>query len=66
MSILQIELPDERVRHFEEKAAARNVDLQSWLREQLETVYAAENERSWEEEKPLEALDSPIIEVTPE
>lgn len=38
MSILQVEISEETKRQFEAWGAARNLDLQSWMREQIEAV----------------------------
>lgn len=54
------------MRQIESRAAARNLDLQSWLREQIETALLQESNTEWEEKKLLEALDSPVVEATPE
>ncbi|BCM91404.1 hypothetical protein IAD21_03276 [Abditibacteriota bacterium] len=66
MSILQLEISEETLRQIEARAAARNLDSQSWVREQIETVLLDDQNTSWEEKKLLEALNSPTIEVTPE
>lgn len=66
MSILQVEIPEEMVQQLEAWTAARNLDVQSWMREQIETVLQEDKNTSWEQEKLLEALDSPLVEATPE
>ena len=66
MSILQVEISEEMMLQIEAWTAARNLDVQSWMREQIETVLQADRDTAWEQEKLLEALDSPTIEATPE
>ena len=66
MSILQVEISEKTMRQLEAWAAARNLNVQSWMREQIETVLVEDKNISWEQEKLLESLDSPVIEATPE
>ncbi len=71
MSILQIEVSDETRAQIEEQAKREGRDAGSWLLEAAIEKLGAEREeteadRRYIEGELLKALDSPLIEVTPE
>ena len=70
MSILQIEIPDEKRAEWEARAAAQGRDFQTWAVEQLDARVddeePNEDERCYIEGELLKALESPLIEVTPQ
>ncbi len=71
MSILQIEISDETRQKIEERAQREGRDAGSWLVEVAENALNAsqeqeEAERRYVETELLKALDSPMVEVTPQ
>ncbi len=70
MSILQIEIPDDKRLEWEARAAAQGRDLQTWAVELLtaraDEEAPDEHERRTIEGELLKALESPLIEVTPQ
>lgn len=71
MSILQIEVSDETRARIEAQAQSEGRDAGSWLVEVAEHALNAtqeqeEAERRYVESELLNALDAPMIEVTPQ
>jgi len=71
MSILQIDIPDETRALIEEQAKREGRDVNSWLLEAVNEKLDAGREETEADQRYIEgellkALDSPLVEVTPE